>query len=61
MEALSLRSNVQRAVTPSSSSAKADDPVFHGASALSQAAAITGCRAFAGHDDRFMRVKTYFA
>ncbi len=33
-----------------SSSAKADDPVFREASVLSQAPAITGCPAFAGHD-----------
>jgi len=34
-----------------SSSAKADDPVRRGFSALSLARATTGCPAFAGHDD----------
>jgi hypothetical protein len=36
---------------PPSSSAKADDPVHRGFSAPSLALAITGCPAFAGHDD----------
>src|SRR6202035_885465 len=38
------------ALPPLSSSAKADDPVRPAASVLSQAPAITGCPAFAGHD-----------
>jgi hypothetical protein len=36
---------------PVSSSAKADDPVRRGFSAQSPAFAITGCPAFAGHDE----------
>src|SRR5712692_10212251 len=44
--------------TPTSSSAKADDPVRRAVSALSQAAAITGCPACAGHDGCFVGSKT---
>src|ERR1039457_1831729 len=45
---------------PVSSSAKADDPVRRGSSALSHLRGLLDAR-FRGHDRRFMRVKMYVA